>query len=147
MTMSTIADIRAQIETDREAYRLANEANRQTAEAVQKASDKVKASQDALSTAICEGAKPCPDCDGTERLHGMIQPTSDGASEVFEVGCTSCGWFMHSDGTARDHSARASRANHAVEIWNEQDPNSWKTKPRARFTDEEWAALKPRSKK
>lgn len=78
-----------------------------------------------LSAAIAEGANPCPNCGRAP--HGMRQP--DG----FEVGCTNCGWFRHTDGTIRDHGARGGMLpRHAVETWNE-GPDFWKKKSEEAF--------------
>lgn len=89
------------------------------------ASIAVERLQAELSAAIAEGAHPCPNCG--RAAHGMRQP--DG----FEVGCTNCGWFRHTDGTIRDHGARGGMLpRHAVETWNE-GPDFWKKKSEEAF--------------
>lgn len=96
--------------------------------------------QQELSDAITAGANPCPNCGG--KPHGMEQPRPSGGFE-FEVGCTACSWFRHSDGTVRDHGARGGLLPaHTVEAWN-SGPDFWKTKNS--LTKEEIAKL-PTSK-
>jgi hypothetical protein len=142
--MATIADIKARRDAAQAAYNQV--ANTGTVAEVKAASDAVRDTRAELSAAITVGANPCPDC-GTHP-HGMEQPhNSDESVPEYEVGCPKCGWFMHTDGTPRDHGARGGlRPHHTVELWNE-GPDAWRTKPREKFDDAEWAALKPRAAK
>lgn len=104
----------------------------------------VKAQQKALSEAIADGADPCPSCGA--KPHGMMQPRAGGEGIEFEIGCLGCGYFLHQDGSARAHGARGGLLpKHTVEAWN-SGPDFWKKKPRAKFSDAEWAALKPLKK-
>lgn len=86
----------------------------------------IKKLREDLSAAIAEGALCCPKCGKLPM--GMEQP--DG----FEIGCISCGWFRHTDGTIRDHGARVASPlpKHAVEAWNE-GPDFWKKKTDDKF--------------
>lgn len=108
--------------------------------------DEVKAISAEMAATITDGAEPCPSCGA--QPHGMLQADRSGAGAVlFEVGCTSCGWFLHSDGAPRDHGAVAGMPRHAVEQWN-AGPSFWKKcrvgdGPADRFTAAEAAALLP----
>lgn len=110
---------------------------------VNEASDVVKSLQKQFSDTIVEGAHPCPDCGAAPV--GIEQPRPDGRSVEYEVGCRNCGWFKHTDGTARAHGVRGGLlARHAVEAWN-AGPDFWRTKPRESYSDAEWNALPTRS--
>lgn len=117
-------------------------ANTAPAEEQRAASEKIKAFQSELSALITEGAKPCPSCGGAPV--GIEQP-----GPTFEVGCSSCGWFRHTDGTVRDHSARGGiMPRHTVEAWNE-GPDWWRQATvgdgqKVKFTTAEAAKLPTR---
>jgi rubredoxin len=143
--MATITEIKKQIEDARAKYQ--EIVHSAPAPEVKAASDVVKALQQQLSDAICEGAKPCPDCGAPP--HGMEQPRLGGGGFEFEIGCTICGWFFIDENTARDRSARGGPLpRHAVEAWNE-GPDYWRTKSRDKFVAdhgaERWESLKPRT--
>lgn len=108
-----------------------------TAAEVREASDAVRKAQKELSDVISHGADPCPTCG--QPPMGMVQYTEGGPT--FEVGCTNCGWFKHTDGTPRDHSGRGGvLPHHTVEAWN-MGPDYWRTKPQEKFLPTEWEAL------
>lgn len=83
----------------------------------------VKALQKALSDAICEGAKPCPNC-GAEPW-GMEQPAPNARGVEYEIGCRVCKPFEHKDGSVRAFRARGGlMPKHTVDAWNE-GPDFW----------------------
>lgn len=132
-------EIKSKLAAALERYRAI--ANTAPAAEVREASAAVKALQAELSAAICEGANPCPDCGGAP--HGIEQPRIGGGVE-YEVGCTRCGWFLHTDDTPRDHGARGGLLpRHAVEAWNE-GPDYWKSKSLDKFDAAEHAKLSRR---
>jgi len=147
--MRDVFEIMEELEARRSDYQgIANTAD---AETLREAHLKVKALQKELADTISDGANPCPSCGA--KPHGMPQSNDRGA--LFEVGCTSCGWFrmVRADDqnekgliagrmqeVARDHGAQGSMPRHAVEAWN-AGPRFWKMKERSKFTDEAWEKL------
>ncbi len=82
----------------------------------------IVAMQKEFSALIAKGAKPCPGCG--QPPMGIEHQTQYGFS--YEVGCIACKRFAHTDGTAREFSARGGTLpKHAVEAWNE-GPDYWR---------------------
>jgi hypothetical protein len=114
--MKKIREIRSEIQKAVEAYHAI--VHTAPAADVKKASDRVKAARAALSTAICDGAKPCPSCGAAP--HGIEQPRASSKGEngvEYEVGCISCADHRVRGGLLPRHAVEA--WNEAVEAWNE----------------------------
>lgn len=122
--LETIAGIKKARDEGLKAYHAA--ANTASQPALRDLSKVVENAQEALSAAITEGADPCPKCKTAPT--GMEQPHSSGGFE-YEVGCTKCGQFTHTDGTIRATRVRGGTIpKHAVEAWN-AGPDAWQIVP------------------
>jgi hypothetical protein len=130
----SLSDAKARLEQAKAAY--LEIAVTAPAPELRAATEKIKALQAEVSAIITEGASPCPSCGRPP--HGMEQPGT------YEVGCTSCGFFRHTDGTARDHSARGGMfPKHTVEAWNE-GPDLWRQPLEKKFSQADVDAMPTR---
>ncbi len=118
--MKKLEDIKAKL-ADALAHARAIDATASASER-RAASEVVEALQRESILHITDGAKLCPFCKAVPV--GIEQPNGSGGSE-FEIGCSFCPPFVHSDGTTRKVRVRGGMLpRHAVDAWNE-GPSAW----------------------
>lgn len=125
-----VVELRKKLQKKKAEYHAKGDA--MTVAGAREASDEIDALTKTIAAAIADGAKPCPFCE--QPVTGIEHQGKREGSFEYEVGCTACPAFEHTDGTKRRPAARGGvLPRHTVELWNE-GPDYWiVAKPESAF--------------